>query len=115
VSGIAVTDAFNRLYGNISATDLNIIGPDYSAFDQLTLSVEEYMKAIPPNRIFGFNPIFIKLVDPLKLLVKMFVDSGIHRIYVVHNVMRICGIISMIDLIKYIIQVAAPKPEHFNM
>jgi len=112
VSGIAVTGKLGELYGNICATDINYIvksGPDAMTFELLDQTVEQFMKELPPNPIFGYNPIFITPVDSIRVLVRKLVDSHIHRIFVVHNAMHICGIISLIDVISYLLNKAAPQ------
>jgi len=110
ISGIAVTGVFEELYGNISGTDFKIVfETNATDFELLDLTIEEFMKRIPPNPIFGYNPIFVTPQDSLKVLVRKFVDPGVHRIFVVHNVMKICGIISMIDFIKFLLQEASPQ------
>jgi len=105
VSGIAVTGEFGELWGNISATDLKYMKDNSTQFQEhLNLTVEEYMTKIPPNYVFGYNPIFIRPVDPFKVLIRKIVDSKIHHIYIVEDAFKILGIISLIDLLKYILQ-----------
>jgi len=109
VSGIAVTGDIDQLYGNISATDFNEIGRDEHFLETLNQPIEKFMKVIPPNPVFGLNPIFTTPTETILVLVRKFAATHVHRIYVVHNAMRICGIISLIDLIKYLIHEAVPK------
>jgi len=111
VSGIAITGDFGDLYGNLSATDFKYIGgggPDAKTLDDLNLSIEEYMHKIPPNKVFGLNPIHIRAVDPFKVLIRKLVDSKVHRVYVVHTALRISGVISLIDIIKFILHEINP-------
>jgi len=68
VSAVAVLDSYNRLYGNMSATDLRVLGAETSFLSLLSLQVEKYMEFIPPNPVFGLNPIFARPTDTLRVV-----------------------------------------------
>jgi len=109
VSGIAITGDFDDLYGNLSATDFKYIGgPEAKSLDDLDLAIEEYMHKIPPNKIFGLNPVHIRPVDSFKVLIRKLVDSKVHRVYVVHSALKISGVISLIDIIKFVLNEIRP-------
>jgi len=108
VSGIAVISDFGDLYGNISATDVKVIGLDPNMFMRFNDTIEEFLKSVPENSTFGLNPIFIRPSDTVRVLARKFVDSGVHRIYLVGEMLKVLGVISMIDFMKFLIQEAEP-------
>jgi len=106
VTGIAVTSDMGSLYGNISATDVKMIGMTQDMFMRFNQTVEEFLGTVPPNQAFGLNPIFIRPSDSVKILAKKFVESGVHRIYLVGDMFKILGVISLIDFIMFLVNEA---------
>jgi len=53
------------------------------------------MKLVPPHPLFGLNPIFVRPSDSLRMVFRKFVDSGVHRLYVVQDTFEIVGVISV--------------------
>jgi CBS domain-containing protein len=104
VSAVAVVTDQDKLYANLSATDLRSIGYDTALFGKVMDSVESYLKLIPPNKVFGVNPVFVRPADDLRQVFRKFVDSGVHRLYVVEDVFNIVGVISLVDVIRLILR-----------
>jgi len=97
------------IYMEILATDFKYIGgPEAKSLDDLDLAIEEYMHKIPPNKIFGLNPVHIRPVDSFTVLIRKLVDSKVHRVYVVHSALKISGVISLIDIIKFVLNEIRP-------
>jgi len=109
VSAVAVVTDNDKLYANLSATDLRSIGYDTSLFGKLTDSIEAYLKLVQPNKIFGVNPVFARPADDLRLVFRKFVDSGVHRLYVVEDVFTIVGVISLVDVLRLILNCCNEK------
>jgi len=111
ISGIAVVSEFDSLYGNVSASDVKMVGMKSDIFMKLNQTVEEFLTNIPPNPAFGLNPVFIRPSDSVKILARKFVDSGVHRIYLVGEMMKLIGVISLIDFIIFLVGEARQKKE----
>jgi len=107
VSGIAIVSDFEDLYGNLSATDVKTLGLNPEMFLKLNQTIEEFLKSVPPNSAFGLNPIFTRPSEPIRILARKFVDSGVHRIYIVADALKIIGVISLVDFMKYLIEEAS--------
>jgi len=109
VSSVAVLNSQGKLYGNLSATDLRVLGADTSFYMNLSKKIEDFMKDIPPNPIFGLNPIFVRPSDNLRLVVRKFVDSGVHRLYLVEEGFELIGVITLAEFIKLLLRCCDEK------
>jgi len=102
VSGIAVTAQSDDLYAALSATDIIHFGI-LKDLKELDIKIEEFLKTkIPPNTTFGLNPVFVTPADTLKILIKKLTEGHVHRVFIVGDLMKVIGIISLIDVIKFL-------------
>lgn len=46
----------------------SFLGHDGSNMKALQLTMKEFMKLIPPNPIFGLNPVFVRPSDTLRMV-----------------------------------------------
>lgn len=95
VSGLAVVDDQNKLVGNISATDLKMIGYNGQLFLKLFLTVGEFTG----NRA----ALYVTPQHTIADVIKLFSEKRVHRLYVCQGDREILGVISLVDLLKVFI------------
>jgi len=83
VSAVAVVNAKNEIVGNISATDLKLIGYDAKMISKLFLTTEEFLKLITPNETFGSGPICVLPSTTFEEVMSKMLMARIHRVYIV--------------------------------
>jgi len=98
VSGVGVVDKFGRLVANFSATDL--LGLTAETFPLLSLSVKEYL-----NRVYGFHkpPVFCRATESVETMLLKMVVHQVHRIYLIDELMIPVGIVSMTDVMQFLL------------
>jgi len=98
ISGVGVVDKFGRLVANFSATDL--LGLTAETFPLLALSVKEYLQ-----RIYGFPkpPVCCLMTDTVETMIYRMAIHQVHRIYIVDSFMLPSGIITMTDVMQFLI------------
>jgi CBS domain-containing protein len=98
IGGVGIVDSFGRLVANFSATDL--LGLTADKFPMLALPVKEFLQ-----RIHGSikEPVVTSSVDTIANLMNKFVDHKIHRVYIVDNQMIPIGVISMTDIMQFLL------------
>jgi len=99
VSAVAVVDKNNEIVGNISATDLKLIGYNANMFGKLFLNVEAFLKLIPPNDVFGSGPICVEKTTTFDQVIETMNMAKVHRLYVVDN-KKAVGVISHLDILQ---------------
>jgi CBS domain-containing protein len=88
-----------QLIGNISASDLKVVGLTGELFGRMLLSCRQYLTLIPTNPNFTY-PISVNPSTTVEELIKKFDIAHVHRIYVVDNQQMPVGIVSVYDLLK---------------
>jgi CBS domain-containing protein len=98
VRGVAVVDKNNRLIANFSATDL--LGLTEENFPLLALNVKDFL-----CRMYGFPkpPVFCKIDDSVETIMLKFAVHKVHRIYVVNETMQPGGIITLTDIMQFLL------------
>ncbi len=88
-----------QLIGNISASDLKVVGLTGELFGRMLLSCRQYLTLIPSNPNFTY-PISVNPSTTVEELIKKFDIAHVHRIYVVDNQQMPVGIVSVYDVLK---------------
>jgi len=98
IGGVGVVDSFGRLVANFSATDL--LGLTADKFAMLALPVKEFL-----HRLHGSirEPVVTTSADTIATLMNKFVMHKIHRVYIVDNQMIPIGVISMTDIMQFLL------------
>lgn len=98
VRGVPVVDRNNRLIANFSASDL--LGLTEESFPLLALNVKDFL-----YRMYGFPkpPIFCKINDSVETIMLKFAVHKVHRIYVVNDTMQPTGIITLTDIMQFLL------------
>jgi len=102
------TGAVAKLVGNISATDVKLLGYDLRYFKALGFSTNEYLGAVMPKDHASGEVVCVKEGgnDTMGDIIGKLVENHIHRLYVIDNEGKPVGVISMTDillaLVKYI-------------
>jgi len=98
VTGIGVFDQLGRLIGNISASDLKVIGWDknLSGFSKLGMSIKEFFD-LHQRELIRVSP-----KTTLKTVLKQLVSTHAHRTYVTDSLGKPIGIISLVDLLNVV-------------
>jgi len=94
-----VNEDTGKLIGNISASDLKLVGLSGELFGRMLLSCRQYLTMIPTNPNFTY-PISVNTSTTVEELLKKFDVTHVHRIYVVDNQQMPIGIVSVYDLLK---------------
>jgi len=98
ISGVAVVNEKDEIVGNISASDLKVIGYDKKLFTKLFLTVEKYLELIPQNDSIP-GPICVNPSTTFEELLTKIVQTRVHRVYVVGLDAKLIGVISLTDII----------------
>eukprot|EP01133_Synstelium_polycarpum_P018035 gene18035-21529_t len=104
VSGIGVTDEQNRLVGVISDHDLNLIKSQGQYLNLLYQPITEYLSAIKKLTNCPRNVVTCKKSDTFKDVVQKVAENKIHRIFVVNDENKLLGVISLLDILEFIVK-----------
>jgi len=98
ISGVPLVDSTGKISGNFSATDL--LNLTIVNFPLLALPVREFLL-----RINGFvkPPVVCKRTDTVECLFLKMACYGIHRVYVVDDYFVPTGVISLTDVMKFLL------------
>jgi len=104
VSGIGVVNDSGELIGNISASDLQLVGYDTSQISRLFLPTEEFLRLIPqrPHHVQGVHCLGIDAT--FKDVILKFAQTRTHRIYLVDSKKKPIGVISLVDALEAILK-----------
>jgi len=107
VSGIAVVDDEGKLVGNMSLRDLKAISPDGRLFYRLYESIKNFMQKVRKEyaELDGRprTPVHLNLTDTLEMAIKLLAEHDIHRIYITDNDKKPIVVLSLKDILLYII------------
>jgi len=97
-SGIAVVDKHNRIVANFSASDL--IGLNEENFNLLQLPVKEYL-----TRVYTFPkpPVCVSETSTVEEVLLKITVHGVHRVYIVDESMRPLGLLTLTDLMQFLL------------
>jgi len=106
VSAVAVVDENGVLIGNISASDLKLIGYNAKLVSRLFYPIPEFLKVITANKEacrHTFQGILAVQKDStMGDVVQKLVSTHTHRVYVVDNDQKPIGVISNLEVLKAI-------------
>lgn len=107
--GLAVTDSSDNLVGNISISDLSLIGYDGSMFKRLMYPLSKFLEgrlAKPHSHKAKHGLAGILTVSPehtIKQVFDKFHQTEVHRLYIEQN-RRLLGVIVLADLVRLVAQ-----------
>lgn len=95
VSAVAVVDEEGKLKGNFSATDLKNLYKE--KFPSLLKEVGEYLAEYSPESL---KPIVVTKETTLYDVCKEFVETHVHRLWIVNDDFQPTGIVSLTDVLQ---------------
>eukprot|EP01132_Coremiostelium_polycephalum_P001168 gene1168-1479_t len=103
VSAVGVVDENSVLIGNVSVSDMKMIGFDGSLISRMYLPVETFIQMIPKSpEIKSFNTVLcVQENTTLEETMLKFNLSRVHRLYLVDNETKPLKVISQGDILKY--------------
>jgi len=110
VSGLAVVNMSGVLVGNISASDIKLIGWNMKYWNFLGLSVTAYLKEMlnfpeianfTPEKIHG---ICCRKNDKLSFIIRTLCYLDVHRIFVVDENKVPIGMVTILDVVEYLMK-----------
>jgi len=102
VAGVAVVDG-NELVGNISASDIKLIGNGGQYLPRLFLPLEEFLKLIPKHNNSMTYPYRIDPEATVEQVLARISLTKCHRIYVCTDDNNLIGVISLQDIIEAVL------------
>jgi len=100
VSAIGVVDDSGKLVGNVSNSDLKVIGYDAALLSHLFIPITEFMAKLPKNEIIT-GPIAVTPESTFEEAVTKLHITRVHRVYVVQDHKPV-GIITGLEIIRAI-------------
>jgi len=103
ISAVGVVNKIGILEGNISVSDMKMVGYDGHLLSRMFLPVETFIEMIPKNpniQIFN-NILCVRDTTTLEETITKFYLSKVHRIYMIDNEGRPTSVISQGDVLKY--------------
>jgi len=102
VSGVAIVDDDNKVIGNISASDLKLIGYDMELYSKLFGTVADFVKQKELFSNLSAIPITTAPSSTFKEILELFEKHKVHRIYVVDDTkpLPLVGVITQGDVLK---------------
>ncbi|EFA78474.1 cystathionine-beta-synthase domain-containing protein [Heterostelium album PN500] len=105
VSAVAILNDKGELTGNISVSDLKMIGYDGGLMSRLFLPIRTFTQMVPKDKASPFfTVICVRDTTSLEELLVKFQLSKVHRIYHVNDSMKPIQVISQGDVLKSIIK-----------
>ncbi|KYR00504.1 CBS (cystathionine-beta-synthase) domain-containing protein [Tieghemostelium lacteum] len=104
VSAIAVVNKIGILCGNISVSDMKMIGYDGKLLSRMFLPVESFMEFIPKNdsvKMFNSGVVAVTQESTLEEIIEKFHLSKVHRLYKVDKEGKPVQVVSQGDVLKY--------------
>jgi len=104
ISAVGVVNENGELIGNLSLTDLRSIG-EIEGLAQLNLPIKGYqqrIEALSSERTIPHYkyPVKANETDTLDSIIQTLITYNIHRIYIVDNLNKPIGILSLIDILQ---------------
>jgi len=104
ISAVAVVHPSGTLIGNISVTDLKLIGYDGSLFTRLHYSVSNFMQLLQKDKSEQNEPIFVTLESSFVDVVSRLVNTRIHRVYIVDQKLAPVGVITQREVLQALLK-----------
>jgi len=98
IQGIAILDDNGSIVGNISASDLKIIGHTASLLPILLKPLKEFSTLLPTNKMIP-GPVNVSPSNTIEELFFKINLTKVHRVYVVDQ-RNLIGVISLLDLLS---------------
>eukprot|EP01126_Amoeba_proteus_P040746 TRINITY_DN4363_c0_g1_i2.p1 TRINITY_DN4363_c0_g1~~TRINITY_DN4363_c0_g1_i2.p1 ORF type:complete len:177 (-),score=37.25 TRINITY_DN4363_c0_g1_i2:74-604(-) len=96
VSGIAVVDKRGYLVGNVSASDIKIIGKNFENLNLLEDPVSVWLS----NTVTRSKPVSVSLTTTVQNVIRTMKVEKVHRVFVTDP--SLVGVISPIDLLELV-------------
>ncbi|KAN0025918.1 hypothetical protein ACTFIU_001682 [Dictyostelium citrinum] len=103
ISAVPVVNQIGVLVGNISVSDMKMVGYDGTLFSRMFLPIESFLEMKPKNQnidIFGKVLCVLDSTTIEEIITKFYI-SKVHRLYKVDLEGRPSAVISQGDLLKY--------------
>jgi len=97
VSAVGVVDGDGKLVGNVSASDLKVIGYDGKLFSRLFVPVSDFVKETRPE---GVGAICVTPRASFGQVLDKLVSNRVHRVYVVDENGKPIGVISLLEILQ---------------
>jgi len=98
ISAVAVVDGSGKLVGNISVSDLKLIGYDGSMFSRLHYPVSQFLKLLTSDNNLE-APITVSSDSKFREVVSKLVLSRIHRVYLTNEAGVPTGVITQHEVL----------------
>jgi len=98
--GLAVVDSYGNLVGNISASDIKVIGIDAHLIQKLYRPISQVI-GITQNKL---KPITISPSTLIEEIFRVFKQEKVHRIYIEEDRGELEGVISLSDILSKLIE-----------
>jgi len=95
VSSLAVVDENNKIIGNLSASDLKIIGYDMQLYSKLFGTVRDFLH----KQLSTQYPITVTSSTVFSDVLAMFDQKKVHRVFVVNEDQNLIGVITPGDIL----------------
>jgi len=116
VNGLAVVNRDGELVGNISISDIKLIGWNADYWNLLGFSIKDYLQQIcnhPESVIRDYNfwtidhpqhvALSCKMYDKLSTAIRMMCFFKVHRVYIVSDDKKPIGVIAMHDVLRELV------------
>jgi CBS domain-containing protein len=105
VTGLAVVDITGNLVGNLSIRDIGY-AVTASPGTELNMDLRSFLSALKAN---GYNSdfVFCKTHDTIAHAITELSKSRTHRMYVMDDANKPCGVITLSDICKFLLQLPA--------
>jgi len=113
VSGLAVVNSEGKLVGNISLRDLKAMSADGRLFFRLFQTVKHYLQKIAKETTADTRPrrvVSLKENDTLETAIRTLSEHKIHRVYIVNDLHKPVGVLTLKDTLLEIIDEFEPSP-----
>jgi CBS domain-containing protein len=100
ISGVAVIGINGELVGNISASDIKVIGYDALLMEKLNRPISAVM-GLAQNKL---KPVTVHTNTTIQQIFQIFNEEKLHRIYVSDSPTELVGVLNLVDLLKIVLE-----------
>jgi len=103
VSAVAIVDHAGKLVGNISASDLKVIGYDGALLSRLAYPISQFLKILSTENKEAMQvegPIFVKPSSTFREVMEKLITMRIHRVYIVDHDHKPQGVVSQLEVLR---------------
>jgi len=108
VSAVAVVDNDGKLVGNVSASDLKVVGYDGALLSRLFYPISQFLKILPHEHKEALKiegPVCVKPSATFREVIDKLVNIRIHRLYVVDDNQIPIGVVSQLEVLGALLSV----------